>query len=266
MQTHQFGRFLPLRCRLFTVGALALLFGHSGAAATLHVPKDHKTIQAAIDMAAPGDTILVAAGTYRETLKLKERVTLKSAGDDTPAKRGLQRAEATVIEHTGANAKGPAVLMAEGSVLDGFSVTRAGAFDQKDYDFHYATSGELLPDERGAVGVKDAVPALGVPGVTRHHEEMVAFARERGGNPDDPHRRDPLDFAVRMSDPIAPALFAFQIPRRKRPQGCLASVGQHQVELQHVVDRLAMPDRPRAGRAAPPQRRNSCASCPYAPG
>ena len=56
--------------------------------------------------------------------------------------------------------------MAEGSVLDGFSVTRAGAFDQKEYDLHYATNGEMLPDERGAVGVKDAVPALGVPGVT----------------------------------------------------------------------------------------------------
>ena len=36
---------------------------------------------------APGDTILVAAGTYRETVKLKEKMTLKSAGDDakTPA-------------------------------------------------------------------------------------------------------------------------------------------------------------------------------------
>ncbi|MBM3672432.1 MAG: cysteine--tRNA ligase [Actinobacteria bacterium] len=27
-------------------------------------------------------------------------------------------------------------------------------------------------------------------------DEMVAFARERGGNPDDPHRRDPLDFVL----------------------------------------------------------------------
>ncbi len=137
-----------------------------GRAATLQVPKDFKTIQAALDAATPGDTVLVDAGAYREQIRLKNGVTLKSAGDDTPAKRGLKRAEATIIEHAGANAKGPAVLMAEGSVLDGFSVTRAGAFDQKDYDFHYATGGELLPDERGAVGVKEAVPAVGVPGVT----------------------------------------------------------------------------------------------------
>ncbi|HUF84259.1 MAG TPA: cysteine--tRNA ligase [Acidimicrobiia bacterium] len=28
------------------------------------------------------------------------------------------------------------------------------------------------------------------------HEHMVRLARERGGNPDDPHRRDPLDFVL----------------------------------------------------------------------
>ena len=147
---------------LMLLGCCAVPVG----AATLHVPKDFKTIQAAVDAAKPGDTVLVDAGTYREQVRLKDGVTLKSAGDNTPAKRGLKRAAATIIEHAGAGAKGPAVVMAEGSVLDGFSVTRAGAFDQKAYDLHYATSGELLPDERGAVGVKDSVPAVGVPGVT----------------------------------------------------------------------------------------------------
>ncbi len=147
---------------------LSLLAGSSTAiqAGTLHVPREHKTIQAAIDTTRPGDTVLVEAGTYREQVRLKEGVTLKSAGDDTPAKRGLKRAEATVIEHAGKDARGPAVLIAEGAVLDGFSVTRAGDFDQKEYDLHYATNGELLSDERGAVGVKDAVPALVIPGVT----------------------------------------------------------------------------------------------------
>lgn len=161
----------------------AVLFGFANGspivAAVLQVPKDFKTIQSAVEAARPGDTVLVEAGTYREQVRLKPGVTLRSAGDESPlppapharreAKntwRGLKRAEATIIEHAGANAKGPAVVMAEGAVLDGFTVTRAGAFDQKDYDFHYATSGELLPDERGAVGVKDAIPALGVPGVT----------------------------------------------------------------------------------------------------
>ena len=28
------------------------------------------------------------------------------------------------------------------------------------------------------------------------HEQMLAFARERGGNVDDPHKRHPLDFVL----------------------------------------------------------------------
>lgn len=150
-------------------------------AATLHVPKDYKTIQTAIDAAKPGDTVLVEPGVYREQVRLKDRVTLRSAGDATPGKRGLKRTEATVIEHAGANAKGPAVLMAEGAVLDGFSVTRAGVFNQREYDLHYATNGELLPDERGAVGVKDAVPALAVPGVTATVQYCIVHENGHAG-------------------------------------------------------------------------------------
>jgi parallel beta-helix repeat protein len=159
-------------------------------AGDLRVPLDFKTIQAAIDSAKPGDTVLVEAGKYQEQIRLKERVTLKSAGDDTasalpplPRAQGkvsvLKRAEATIIEHSGANAKGPAVVMAEGAVLDGFTITRAGVFDQKEYDFHYITSGELLPDERGAVGVEGAMPALGVPGVTA--TVQFCIVRDNGG-------------------------------------------------------------------------------------
>lgn len=152
--------------RCFFAALVVHGFGFSVCAETLRVPKNFKTIQAAIDAAKPGDTVLVEAGTYHEQVRLKERITLKSAGDDSLGKHGrMKRVEQTVIEHFGAAAKGPAVFMAEGSVLDGFSVTRAGVFDQKEYDFHYLTSGELLPDERGAVGVKDAVPAVALPGI-----------------------------------------------------------------------------------------------------
>lgn len=39
--------------------------------ATLHVPDDHDTIQAAVDAAAPGDLILVAPGTYTEAVNVE---------------------------------------------------------------------------------------------------------------------------------------------------------------------------------------------------
>lgn len=131
--------------------------------ATIHVPGDHKTIQAAVDAAAKGDTVVVAAGTYREQVRLKEGVALRSAGDDAKGKVGLRRAEGTLIVGGGAGAKGPAVTTAEGATLDGFTITGVGLFDQKEYDKHYATQGENLPDERGAVGAGDTFPAVAVP-------------------------------------------------------------------------------------------------------
>jgi len=46
------------------------------AAATLTVPTDHRTIQAAIDAARAQDTVLVEPGTYRENLVLRAGVAL----------------------------------------------------------------------------------------------------------------------------------------------------------------------------------------------
>lgn len=146
---------------LFAWTTAPLAFG-----ATIHVPKDHKTIQAAIDAAAKGDAVLVQPGTYSERIRLKEGITVKSAGDDAKGKIGLKRAEDTIIDGGEAEANAPAVVMAEGSTLDGFTVTKVGVFDQKEYDKHYATQGENVPDERGAVGVGEDFPALAVPGVT----------------------------------------------------------------------------------------------------
>src|SRR5581483_26832 len=151
--------------QLMTI-TLALLNGTPLLAGTLHVPKDHPTIQGALDAAKPGDTVLVSAGTYQESIRLKERVTLKSAGDDAKGKLGLKRAEGTVIDGGGDQANGPAVVLAEGAMLDGFTVTRVGLFDQKDYDKHYASHGEQLPDDRGAVGAGKGFPAVAVAGVT----------------------------------------------------------------------------------------------------
>ena len=48
-------------------------------AAVIQVPGDHSTIQSAIDAATPGDEILVAPGSYIETIDFKgEAVALRS--------------------------------------------------------------------------------------------------------------------------------------------------------------------------------------------
>lgn len=149
--------------------------------ATLHVPQDFKTIQAAIDSAHPGDAVLVETGTYQERIRLKERVTLRSAGDDAQGKIGLKRAEATIINGGGALGKGPGAVLAEGAVLDGFTITFVGLFDQKEYDMHYATSGENLPDERGAVGAGEDFPAVAVPGVTATVKNCIVHDNGHAG-------------------------------------------------------------------------------------
>src|SRR5438093_8574236 len=56
----------------------------SAEAAIIHVPADQPTIQAAINSAGAGDTVLVAPGTYVENINfLGKAITVTSAGGPT---------------------------------------------------------------------------------------------------------------------------------------------------------------------------------------
>ena len=135
-------------------------------AATLHVPKEHKTIQAGVDAAKAGDTVLVAPGTYRERLRLKPGITLRSAGDEAKGRLGLRRAEATIIDGNVAGARGPGVSMAVDSTLDGFTVTGVGKYDDALWKKHHATQGEEQKHEH--------IGQPGTPGIEVHHDCTVA--------------------------------------------------------------------------------------------
>lgn len=82
--------------------SLALALALPASAATLRVPADHPTIQAAVDAAGPGDVIQVAKGSYAEavvidgrsqlTLRGKARPVLDGQGTATPLTiRGSQQ-------------------------------------------------------------------------------------------------------------------------------------------------------------------------------
>ena len=77
--------------RLLAPLLLALVVSSPGLGATINVPADHTTIQAAVDAATNGDTILVAAGTYSGSVDF----TGKSLSLIGTAGAGLTRIQST---------------------------------------------------------------------------------------------------------------------------------------------------------------------------
>src|SRR3989338_8168703 len=61
---------------------IALLTPLNAKAATLSVPADFTTIQAAINASGNGDEIIVSPGTYNESLNLNRSVTLRPPAFD----------------------------------------------------------------------------------------------------------------------------------------------------------------------------------------
>lgn len=148
--------------KMLTLAFVLIGFAASVSAEVIRVPQNHKSIQAAIDAAKSGDTVLVAAGTYRERVRLKESVTLRSAGDDAKGKVGLKRAEATILDGGGKDGEGPGVAMAEGSTLDGFTVMNVGVYDEAEWNKHHATQGNEQAHEHIGQPGTAGISAIGV--------------------------------------------------------------------------------------------------------
>ena len=99
--------------------ALAVAFALAGLpatapAATWHVPDDAPTIQAGIDSASAGDTVLVAAGTYYENLVMKAGTyVLSETGDPS----------STVVDASGVGWPVAFLHLAQTTYLEGFTIT-----------------------------------------------------------------------------------------------------------------------------------------------
>ena len=77
--------FRPKIAAWVLIAALGLLCFPPCEAATIHVPTDRSSIQAAINSATHGDEIIVASGTYVEAVKINgKNIILRSADPENP--------------------------------------------------------------------------------------------------------------------------------------------------------------------------------------
>jgi hypothetical protein len=108
--------------RRLVVLTFALAFPASSRAdLLLHVPSDYETIQSAITAAEGGDEIIVAQGTYNESIDfLGKSITVRSLDPSDP-----DIVATTVIDGSGIGAAVVTFVTAEGdgAVLEGFTIT-----------------------------------------------------------------------------------------------------------------------------------------------
>jgi parallel beta-helix repeat protein len=69
-------RLLSVLCLIFALSLLPTL--PAKASATIYVPDNYTTIQAAVNAASPGDTIVVRDGTYTENINVNKSLTIQS--------------------------------------------------------------------------------------------------------------------------------------------------------------------------------------------
>jgi parallel beta-helix repeat protein len=158
-----------LRVAIRSIAAGAALWTMLGsAAATLRVPQDFPTIQAAIDAAPSGANVEVAPGTYRENLVIAKSLVLRSTGG----------AAFTVID---GGRVGPVVLVSSGTAVDVATIPRSGTVVPK-------SGGTVLSASETGIdaltvqssGVVDVASGTSIGALTIQRSSSVVIASGNG--------------------------------------------------------------------------------------
>lgn len=129
----------PARVTLALVALLPVLI-QPAPAATIHVPSEQPTIQAGIDAAVAGDTVLVAAGTYQERdIRMTPDVCLRSETGE-PASTRID-----------AGSHGRVVIfdIAVRSAIEGFTLTGG-----------YVTTNDAYQGRGGGITIRHCSPRI----------------------------------------------------------------------------------------------------------
>lgn len=103
-------------CKLLMMPAA---LGMQASAAELHVPRQYRTIQAAVDAAQNGDSVIIAPGTYKEQVKVTAKL-IQIIGE--------QGAGSTILD--GQGSPGSLIWMDDpkaGSLVEGLTLQNAGS-------------------------------------------------------------------------------------------------------------------------------------------
>ena len=112
---------------LVLVVASSLLSPHRADARRRFVPKEHRSLQAAIDAAAPGDTLWVSAGVYRGPFTLKKPLVLFA--EDGPESTFLDGGDSVRVLHV-EGLKGGSIIGF--GIRGGKAVAGGGIYDVRD--------------------------------------------------------------------------------------------------------------------------------------
>jgi Periplasmic copper-binding protein (NosD) len=109
---------------LSILGSVFFPLGRAAAQNTIHVPSDEPTIQAAINAANPGDTVLVAPGTYKENVNFAGKlITVTSSDGPSVTTIDGGQAGSVVTFNTG---EGASTILNGFTIQNGTSVEHVG--------------------------------------------------------------------------------------------------------------------------------------------